>query len=357
MRVDSPVRQDAAKGRAATTFLLAACWIAVALFTSRTSMHILPSANGAILHAALDALLLFAGLYWIAFRTISQARPLSSVGFVRRPTQWLELGAGVAIGWGVAVLMVLPAVLTLRLRSSVIFDGFHAVQMLLGLVLLVLTAIVTQMIFYGLAFRSLVTASSPAIAVLATASVAAVLVLLAHTGDLAQAVFAGFASLLFSLGALRTRAVWLPLGLQLGWSVAVTLLFGVSSFYWPTVNGPVQSLAGGARWFTGNGLGPEASLPAFLFVAFGLILVWRATRDYAWHYAFDPIVGAAHPMDVPPPAEHTRMEEQARDQPVNLVQIQGTGVADPPADRGAGVFRPQRESGSQTGTERVFDER
>lgn len=328
MRTDVLSRQDAAKSRAAGTFLLSACWIALALLTSRVALHVLPDANGGIVHAALDALLLFAGLYWIGFRTVPNARPLSSVGFVRRPTQWTEFGAGIAIGWGIALLLVLPALLTMRLHSSVLHDRFYLGQSLLGVLLLVLIAAATQMIFYGLPFRSLVLATSPTLAALAIAVVSAAMVLLTRSGDWMQALFAGVASLLFSVAALRTRALWVPLGLQLGWSIAGTLLFGVNSFFWPTVSGPVQSLVSGPRWLTGGGLGPEASLLAFFFLAAGVVAIWRATRDYAWHYAVDPIVGAGIPMDVAPPAEHARMEEQASLQAVPLVQIQSVAASD-----------------------------
>jgi hypothetical protein len=54
-------------------------------------------------------------------------------------------------------------------------------------------------------------------------------------------------------------------------------------------------------------------------IVVGTVVLVRLTRDYAWHYTYAPAVSGGYPMDAPPPAAHTAMEQQAR--PASLIQI------------------------------------
>ena len=136
--------------------------------------------------------------------------------------------------------------------------------------------------------------------------------------------FAVLSAALFAIAFLRTRAIWLPLGLQLGWTLAQQLLFGRMPPYAPASGGLVQSETGGAQWLTGSVYGPETSLVALITIMAALIVLIRVTRDYAWHYTFERLEGAGYPVEIKPPAAHER--EQAR-QAEPLVQIAGAGQA------------------------------
>ena len=55
-----------------------------------------------------------------------------------------------------------------------------------------------------------------------------------------------------------------------------------------------------------------------------MVVLVRVTRDYAWHYTYDPIVAAGYPMEARPPAAHVAMEARHSRQgcsPRSLVQI------------------------------------
>ena len=323
------VAEAVAKRRAALTFLLAICWIFIALFMSRFATRYLPAGMEALGQECLNAVLLLVGLLLIGSRNVPELRPLSSVGLVRRPTQGGEFTRGLALGWAIALALLLPATLTLHMRSVVTLDAYHLRQLLLGTAIVAINAVSVQLVLTGLAFRSLTRAMSPGVAAAILAGVIAVLTMYSRQGDTGGAIFTAVGSLLFSIAALRTRAIWLPIGLQIGWALTLSVIFGTSSFFWPPVNGPIQTFLNGPRLLTGNGLGPEASLFAFLVLIVALFVLRRITRDYAWNYAHDPIVGAGFPMDVPPPAEHVRMEQQAA--PPSLVQIHGIDIpARPP---------------------------
>ena len=324
----TPQARDAAtRYRAGWTFVVAASWILALLVISIVLLHVVAGPNGMLLRALVLLGLSLGGFYWIALRRVPELRPMSAIGFVQRPSQGREFRLGLAIGWAIAVALVLPALFTGNLHTLLSFDTIHAGQTLYSLLLLLVISITTQLIASGLVFRSLVRATSPGRSILAVALITGVSQFFLPGADSVRLFFYVVASTLFSLAAVRTRALWLGIGLQFGWGAALTLVFGVGSFYWPQAVGLVTSYVTGMRWMTGSNDGPEASLWALLVVAAAAVALWRVTRDYAWHYTFDPVEGAAYAMVVAPPAEHTRMEEAAAKQAAALVQIQTPGAA------------------------------
>jgi hypothetical protein len=77
----------------------------------------------------------------------------------------------------------------------------------------------------------------------------------------------------------------------------------------------------GHIWLTGGEYGPDGTNFMGFALLLGLIVLVRATRDYAWDYAHDPIIAAGYPMDVPPPAAHAAMEQAQQASSPALVQI------------------------------------
>jgi hypothetical protein len=98
----------------------------------------------------------------------------------------------------------------------------------------------------------------------------------------------------------------------------------------------VEARTIGHLGLTGGDYGPEGSTFTALVLLIGIVVLVRVTRDYAWHYTYDPIVAAGYPMEAPPPAAHVAMEQQARPvAPASLVQIlpstpQSRSVGDEP---------------------------
>lgn len=328
--VDAARSSGAAQRRAAFTFLLCAIYFSVTLALVGLLTHILdvvrPGGAGPLLGPLLNFVLLAAGLLAIARMRVPDLRPLSALGLVRRSSAGHEAALGAAVGWAVAVALVLPGVLLLRMQSSLLLDSFHLGAATASALALLLFVLARQLVLCGLPFRSLSQATSPMFATIAFAGMAALLTLYSTQGDVAEAVLAAMAQIVFCMAATRTRAIWLGGALQLVWGLCVTVLFGLSSFLWPPALGVVRTSMGGPRWLTGDGYGPEAALWGGLVVIAAAVAVWRVSREYAWHYTFDPITGAGYPMDVAPPAEHTRME-QAAVQTAPLVQI--GGIASP----------------------------
>ncbi|WP_395243165.1 CPBP family intramembrane glutamic endopeptidase [Agromyces sp. MMS24-K17] len=92
-------------------------------------------------------------------------------------------------------------------------------------------------------------------------------------GAVAVAVEAG---LMLGAAFVATRSLWLPIGLHLGWNVALVALFGSVSSGSDAQGSLVDAVTQGPVWLTGGAFGPEASLVAILAcsaVTAGL-LVW-----------------------------------------------------------------------------------
>ena len=64
-------------------------------------------------------------------------------------------------------------------------------------------------------------------------------------GEGSSLVFTALMAALMVTAFLRTWAIWLPLGLQVGWVLSLQLVFGANSPYEPPGYGVVQSDTGG----------------------------------------------------------------------------------------------------------------
>lgn len=92
-------------------------------------------------------------------------------------------------------------------------------------------------------------------------------------GAVAIAVEAG---LMLGAALVATRSLWLPIGLHLGWNVAIVALFGTVSSGSDAQGSLVDAVTQGPLWLTGGTFGPEASLVAVLACSAvtAVLLVW-----------------------------------------------------------------------------------
>lgn len=87
------------------------------------------------------------------------------------------------------------------------------------------------------------------------------------------------AGLFLGFGYFRSRQLWLPMGLHLGWNFSEGVIFGFPVSGWngfhlinTTINGP-------ATW-TGGSFGPEAGLIVLPGLILGSLMIWLYSRDY-----------------------------------------------------------------------------
>lgn len=312
--------QPASPVSSGALFVLACVWVAVSLAGGRLTGTLAPTLWFDVVRQAVAVALLFCGFYGMAKLGVHDLRPLSSLGFVKRPTASEELGRGAALGWGIALVLVAPAVLVGATTLRTDFSTATLMHLLLGITNLVLCALVIQLVLSGLPVRLLVRTAGQAWTFLSVLLVTVLLALFLLPWQGTGLLFVLLAAFLFLWAFLRTRAIWFPLGLQIGWTVALQLLFGASSPYTPLASGPVISDPSGPRWLTGGFLGPEASSLAVLVLLIASAILYRLTRTYAWHYTYQPPAAAGFPMEVKPPAAH---EAQQQNSVAPLIQIGG----------------------------------
>ena len=299
----------------------ACSWTVVSLAGGRLAGALSSGSWSDVARYGVTAALLGAGFWLLARLGVGDQRPLSSIGLVRRPGTEIEFGKGVALGWAVGLAMVLPS-----LVSGSAYLRFDAApgawgRLLTSILTLLLFAAVLQLLLAGLPVRLLVRVAGPGWTLVAVAALTVLLAALSGQSSLSDSFFVVLSVCLFLMAFLRTRALWLPLGLQVGWTVSQCLLFGSPLPHTPLVsgvlflNGPMMR----APWLTGNGNGPELPVYALLVLLLASMALVRLTRHYAWLYTYQSPVPGGYPVEVQPPAQH---EAQVATKPqVPLIQI------------------------------------
>ena len=81
--------------------------------------------------------------------------------------------------------------------------------------------------------------------------------------------------ILLTVAYLRTRALWLPWGIHLGWNTTLGLLLGLPVSGFRAFNLWIYTHAMGPNWLTGGSYGIEASAPGTIAILIGLLVVWK----------------------------------------------------------------------------------
>lgn len=242
---------------------------------------------------------------------------LRSAGLVRRPSAAREWGTGLAVSWAAVIGCVLPLVLFGVLQLTFWVNGRAWIGALLSIIGMALATLTTEVVFRSYALERLSEAFG---------RVAAVVLLMVvygaiwgNQGPRTFLVACGMA-LLFSVGWLRTHAVWLPWGLHLGWNLSLGLLFGLPLLDGNDVSSVVLGQVSRAPSRHFPGIGPSGMLWTVAMLLLGSAVLVAVTRDFAWNYTHPAIVAGGFPMDAAPPPAHAAMQASAP-APSTLVQI------------------------------------
>jgi hypothetical protein len=209
-------------------------------------------ATGATLLAAVFA-------NWLALR-IYEDRHVVEVGLWLNRLSAENLVLGLAGGAGTAALVLVPALLTGAAHLSPTPADQPTVGTIIFVsILLAAGSIGEELFFRGYGFQELLAAVGP----WATVIPVGVIFALLHSSNPGASWFstantAGF-GILFGYAYLRSRDLWLPMGLHLGWNFTLAL-FGVNvSGHTMKVTGYEMSWTAGSLW-SGGEYGPEASI-------------------------------------------------------------------------------------------------
>ncbi|MCZ2154192.1 MAG: CPBP family intramembrane metalloprotease [Bryobacterales bacterium] len=199
--------------------------------------------------------------------------PVWAVGLVWNSDAARNLGIGLLVGVSAGVLVTLIPVALGSLRWEASGSPFSLGALMMFLALILLGAIGEEVLFRGFPLQRLTETFGAAPAVVVTSLVFGWM----HTGNLS---FTGLAFLntilwgmVFAAAWLKSRDLWLPIGLHAGWNWILPLLGVELSGFTLEVTG--YRLVGEGTIWDGGAYGPEAGILTTLLVPVMLLVIWR----------------------------------------------------------------------------------
>ena len=277
------------------SFLLAAAFSAVAFFAC-TYVADAIAGDHILRFEAVYRLLLAAALFGLYLWLLTVAdqveeHRIAVLGFPLVRGWIRQLAFGCLLGLLLTVLAVIPVAICSDVAFHVPrFTSRSALRLAAVLVVLIFGALAEELMFRGYPFQRLEEASGP-IGAIGVFSVLFAAVHLSNPGagalGLANTVLIG---IVLAIAYLRTRALWLPLGIHFGWNAALGLLLGLPVSGLHLFNVMIRTSAKGPQWLTGGEYGLEASVPGAVAVIIGVIVVWK------W-----PVTRLGEPLTFPRP--------------------------------------------------------
>jgi uncharacterized protein len=241
----------------------------------------LPASLSHLFWFSLLMLPLLLGLYWILTRFLDGC-PLGSVGFAFHSRWKNELATGLIAG--IVMLLAVAGAESLLGVARFSLAPVPAVRTLLaGIVLFLLLMVAAadeELVFRGYPFQSLVGVAGPVAAVV----VASALFGAAHLRNPFQnwisTLNTALVGVLLAICYLRTRALWLPLGIHFSWNFVQGYVLGlpVSGVTFPSAI--FQAKISGPSWLSGGAYGPEGSILCLSVIAAGTVYFFVSRRIY-----------------------------------------------------------------------------
>src|SRR5580698_4483129 len=215
-----------------------------------------------LVEQAMLVFLLLVGYAAMGFWLDRETHPISDQGLPRRQGMAREGAMGLATGWGLAVVCVLPLLIAGGIAISFSMQRQSWGQLAVDAMFFALLALVEEIAFRGYGFQRFVRALGPVGASIGFAAYYAWVQKIPGSGSASFLVWLALGVVL-ATAYLRTRALWLGWGLNFGWKASRALLFGLTvsgvSSHSPVVQGDPM----GPFWLTGGGYGLDSSWVAF----------------------------------------------------------------------------------------------
>jgi membrane protease YdiL (CAAX protease family) len=284
-----------------------------------------------LVEQAMLVFLLVIGYACMGFALDHQEHPLRAQGLPRREGWPGEAGLGLAAGWALAVVCVLPLVVGGGIAIVLLLQPSAWGWLLADAAFFALAALAEEVAFRGYGFQRFAHAVGPFGAVLGFAAFYAIVQTFLPGSSRASIAVSVVFSVLLSAAYLRTHALWVSWGINFGWKASRALLFGLAiggvSSHSPVVQGNPM----GPFWLTGGGYGLDGSWVACLLLLAVLPVVYCLTRDLNHRYNGSEIVAVGVPVDLAAVAcqEHEAAMGMAESAEPPLVQVFPTATQPP----------------------------
>lgn len=225
----------------------------------------------------LFGMLLLAGAYGLLARYADESeQPLAYIGlpFNRRAAVHAMWGFGITAGMMTLIFAIIATFGDISLRITL--DAKNGERAVVVIIALITGGMAEELVFRGYPFHRLAEAIGIPAALVVLSFVFGYLHLQnPNAGGLLSwgMLCTVLAGILFAYAYLRTRSLWLPFGMHLGWNFFMGVVYGlpvsgISAFAVITharTKGPVL--------LTGGAYGPEASLTGAIVLGIGFFLV------------------------------------------------------------------------------------
>jgi membrane protease YdiL (CAAX protease family) len=276
-----------------------------------------------LLEAALLAILMVVGYSGMGLILNQQLHPVHEQGLPRRSGRGGEFGLGLAVGWALAVVCVLPLVLVGGIAIVLSLQLTAWGWLIADAAFFVLVALAEEVAFRGYGFQCFERAVGPFGATCGFAAIYAMVQSSLPGSNRASVAVSVALSLLLSTCYLRTRALWLSWGLNFAWKASRALLFGLAVAGVNSHSPIVQGEPMGPFWLSGGGFGLDGSWFAFFVLLAALPVLYRLTRNLDYVYNAPVFIPAGMPVDLDAAArsQHEAATKSGESQPPVLVQI------------------------------------
>jgi membrane protease YdiL (CAAX protease family) len=207
--------------------------------------------------------------------------PWRSLGASFHKGWFRDLLLGSAIGFGTLVIAVAIATVGRGLNFSIHdIEWTATLRSMIGSgVMLIIAAFAEEAMFRGYALQTLSRAKLAWLGVLLTLALFGV-AHLTNPNVVPGVTFANtaLAGLWLAVAYLRTRSLWLPLGVHWAWNWALGWVFGLPISGLNLVSHPLLKASdNGPLWLTGGNYGIEGGLACTIAIALCTVFLWRTS--------------------------------------------------------------------------------
>jgi hypothetical protein len=286
-----------------------------------------------LVEQAMLVFLLLLGYAGMGFRLDRQNRPVSAQGFPRRQGWPAEVGVGLAVGWSLAVVCVLPMAVAGGIAVVLVLQPSAWGWLAADAAFFALAALGEEIAFRGYGFQRFEHAVGPVGAALGFAAFYAIVQAQAPGSNRASVGVSVALGLVLSAAYLRTRALWLSWGLNFGWKASRALIFGLAVSGVNSHSPVVQGDPMGPFWLTGGGFGLDGSWVTFAVLVAALPVVFRVTRELDFRYNAPVIVPGGIPVDLDAAARRQHEAAMGPAEPAAPALVQILPAASPAPER------------------------
>jgi len=324
--------------RAYLEFIAAVLYFFVARsFAFRLASSIANDAWAPLAGQAILVLLLICG--YAAFGALfdRQMNSISAQGLPLRSGWSREAGMGVAVGWGLAVVCMLPIVFVGGVAVVISLQAGTWGWLLADVAFFALVAMAEEVAFRGYGFQRFEQVVGSYGAAIGFSLYFAVVQAMAPGSNNISILVSVIFSLLLSTAYLRTRALWVSWGINFGWKASRGLIFGLAVSGVTSHSSVVEGNPMGPFWITGGGFGLDASVVAAVALLLVFPLVYRITRELDFKYNAPVIVSGGMPVDLEAAAarQHEAAMGLSEAAPASQPLVQIIPAASPTAPYGA----------------------